>query len=120
MTKKDHQPITVTSHFYQLGTPAFPAYLSMGEEGMIIEGGTGPTSNIIVKQIEALGIDPQHIKYIVLTHTHADHIGAVPHLKIRWPHLKVLASSKGANALSSYLKGCPDIIIKPPDHLWIY
>jgi len=101
MTDKEHQPITVTSNFYQLGTPSFPAYLSMGEDGMIIEGGTGPTSNIIVKQIEALGIDPQHIKYIVLTHTHADHIGAVPHLKIRWPHLKILASSRGANALSS-------------------
>jgi glyoxylase-like metal-dependent hydrolase (beta-lactamase superfamily II) len=93
MIEKEHKPITVTANFYQLGTPSFPVYLSMGEEGMIIEGGTGPTFNIIVKQIEALGIDPQRIKYIVLTHTHADHIGAVP-------HLKVLASSKAAKTLS--------------------
>ena len=101
MTEKEHQPITVTPNFYQLGTPSFPVYLSMGDEGMIIEGGTGPTFDIIVKQIETLGIDPQQIKYIALTHTHADHIGAVPHLKILWPHLKLLGSSTAAKALSN-------------------
>ena len=101
MNEKEHQPITVTPNFYQLGTPSFPVYLSMGDEGMIIEGGTGPTFDIIVKQIETLGIDPQRIKYIALTHTHADHIGSVPHLKNLWPHLKVLASSTAAKALSN-------------------
>jgi glyoxylase-like metal-dependent hydrolase (beta-lactamase superfamily II) len=111
MTKKKHQPITVTSNFHQLGTPSFPVYLSMGEEGMIIEGGTGPTFNIIVEQINALGIDPRRIKYIVLTHTHSDHIGAVPRLKIIWPHLKVLASSEAARALEN--KG----MLK--DFLWV-
>jgi len=51
MNAKYHKPIEVTSHLFQLGTPAFPAYLSMGEEGMIIEGGTGPTFLIMVNQI---------------------------------------------------------------------
>jgi len=63
----------------------------MGEDGMIIEGGTGPTFEIIVSQIETLGIDPLKIKYIALTHTHGDHIGAVPRLRKIWPHIKVLA-----------------------------
>lgn len=101
MTDKPHQPISITPNLYQLGTPSFPAYLSLGEEGMIIEGGTGPTFNIIVEQIETLGIDPKRIKYIVLTHTHADHIGAVPHFKILWPHLKVLASPAADKLLSN-------------------
>jgi glyoxylase-like metal-dependent hydrolase (beta-lactamase superfamily II) len=68
---------------------------------MIIEGGTGPTANIIVKQIEELGIDPKRIKYIALTHTHADHIGAVPHLRLLWPHLKLLANSTAVKLLSN-------------------
>lgn len=101
MTEKIYKPITITPNFYQLGTPSFPAYLSMGEEGMIIEGGTGATFNIMVKQIDALGIDPKRIKYIALTHTHADHIGAVPHIKIIWPHLKVLAGSVAAKSLAN-------------------
>ncbi len=100
MNEKMHKPITITPYFHQLGTPSFPVYLSMGEEGMIIEGGTGPTFNIIVKQIEALSIDPKRIKYITLTHTHPDHIGALPHLKLLWPHLKVIAGPIAAKILS--------------------
>jgi glyoxylase-like metal-dependent hydrolase (beta-lactamase superfamily II) len=99
MNAKKHEPIEITAHFFQLGTPAFPAYLSMGEEGMIIEGGTGPTFTIMVDQIESLGIDPKNIKYIVLTHTHPDHIGAVPHFQRAWPHIKLLASPLGATIL---------------------
>ena len=55
MNIKQHPPIEVAENFYQLGTPAFPAFLSMGEIGMLIEGGTGPTFQIIVDQIKSLG-----------------------------------------------------------------
>ena len=99
MNSIKHDPIHVTANFYQLGTPAFPAYLSMGEIGMIIEGGTGPTFQIIVDQIRTMGIDPEKIKYIVLTHTHADHIGGVPHFKRAWAHIKLLASPVAAKIL---------------------
>jgi glyoxylase-like metal-dependent hydrolase (beta-lactamase superfamily II) len=99
MTDTMHNPVVITPNLYQLGTPSFPAYLSMGEVGMIIEGGTGPTFGIIVNQIETLGIDPKKIIYVVLTHTHADHIGGVPHLKRAWPHLKLLASPVGSETL---------------------
>jgi 2-aminobenzoylacetyl-CoA thioesterase len=88
-----HPPISLTSNFFQLGTPAFPAFLSMGEFGMLIEGGTGPTFPIIVEQIRALGISPERIKYITLTHTHADHIGGIPHFKRIWQHIKLIGSS---------------------------
>ena len=81
MEAKNHKPVQVSCHLYQLGTPAFPAYLSMGEEGMIIEGGTGATFPMMVSQIKSLGIDIERIKRIVLTHTHPDHIGAVPHFQ---------------------------------------
>ena len=96
-----HKPIVITPNLCQLGTPSFPAYLSMGEVGMIIEGGTGPTFGIIINQIKALGIDPKRISYVVLTHSHADHIGGVPHLKREWPHLKLLASPVASEILGS-------------------
>ncbi|MBN1367978.1 MAG: MBL fold metallo-hydrolase [Dehalococcoidales bacterium] len=91
MSNKKYIPIEITPHFYQLGIHPFPAYLSIGKEAMIIEGGTGATADIIVDQIEQLGIEPTRIKYVVLTHSHSDHIGAVPRWKKRWPHLKILA-----------------------------
>jgi glyoxylase-like metal-dependent hydrolase (beta-lactamase superfamily II) len=99
MDTKNHKPIEVTSHLFQLGTPAFPTYLSLGEEGMIIEGGTGSTFLIMVDQIKRLGIDFERIKYIILTHTHPDHIGAVPHFQRAWPHIKLLASPTGTKIL---------------------
>lgn len=92
---------SITPHFYQLGTPSFPAYLSLGDDGMIIEGGTGATFKIIVEQINELGIEPERIKYLTLTHSHPDHIGAVPRLKKLWPHLKVAASSIAAKLLNN-------------------
>jgi glyoxylase-like metal-dependent hydrolase (beta-lactamase superfamily II) len=101
MGKKRHEPVKVTQTFYRLGTPSFPVYLSLGDDGMLIEGGTGATFAIIVEQIEELGIKPERIKYIALTHTHPDHIGAVPHLKQLWPHLKIAASSIAAKLLKS-------------------
>lgn len=98
MIEKKHRPITLTQNLYQLGIPSFPAYLSMGSDGMIIEGGTGATFTIIVDQIKELGIAPERIKYLALTHTHYDHIGAVPHLKMLWPHLKVVGSASAAKS----------------------
>ena len=91
-----HEAIQVTPHLFQLGVSSFPAYLSMGEIGMIIEGGTGPTTDIIVSQVESLGIDPTKIKYIALTHTHADHVGGYPRLRKLWPHVKIVAGPTAA------------------------
>jgi glyoxylase-like metal-dependent hydrolase (beta-lactamase superfamily II) len=99
MHAKRHEPIEITPHFFQIGVPEFPAYLSLGKDGMIIEGGTGPTYSIMVDQIKMLGIDPNQIKYIILTHTHSDHIGAVPHFHHDYPDIKLLASPTGAKTL---------------------
>ena len=95
------KPTVITPDFYRLGTPAFPSFLSLGKVGMIIEGGTGPTFPMIIDQIKALGIEMDRIEYVLLTHTHADHIGAVPHLKRKWPHLKLVASAAAARILNT-------------------
>jgi glyoxylase-like metal-dependent hydrolase (beta-lactamase superfamily II) len=99
MIAEKHKPIKITPTFYQLGTHDFPVYLSLGDEAMIIEGGTGAFFSLIVAQIKELGIAPERIKYLALTHTHPDHIGAVPHLKKLWPHLQVMGSAGAAKAL---------------------
>jgi len=100
LNEKKHQPVKITPHLYQLGIVNFPAYLSMGKEGMLIEGGTSGTSGIIMEQISALGIEPSQITYMVLPHTHPDHVGAVPRIRKQWPHLKIVAGEVGAKFLA--------------------
>jgi glyoxylase-like metal-dependent hydrolase (beta-lactamase superfamily II) len=99
MINRRYEIFTIAPNFYQLGTPSYPAYLSMGDKGMIIEGGTGATFPIIVDQVSELGIEPERIEYLALTHTHPDHIGAVPHLRKLWPHLKLVASDVATKLL---------------------
>lgn len=94
-------PIKITPRFYQLGTPPFPVYLSIGKDAMLIEGGTGGNFGIIVSQIKALGIDSRRIKLLSLTHTHADHIGALLRLKALWPHLQVLVGENTPKVFAS-------------------
>lgn len=101
MNPKAAEPVAITPSLYKLGTRAFPAFLSMGAVGMIIEGGTGPTAGMIMEQIKSLGIQMEKIQYVFLTHTHADHIGALPHLKRRWPHIQILSSATGAKILNT-------------------
>ncbi len=95
------KPIKHTEHFFQLGTPFFPVYLSLGKEAMLIEGGTGGELNLVKEQLKELGVDPQKIKYITLTHSHADHIGLVPHLAGEWGHFKLCANRKVSEALQN-------------------
>ncbi len=101
MTKNIIKPVKFTEHFFQLGTPFFPVYLSVGEDAMLIEGGTGGTLALVKEQLNDLGIDLQRIKYIALTHSHADHIGLVPHLIPECRHIKLLASRATAETLAN-------------------
>ncbi|BEQ12959.1 MBL fold metallo-hydrolase [Desulfoferula mesophila] len=100
MSSQIPRPIQLSDNLYQLGTMAFPVYLSLGRVAMLIEGGTGATAEIIARQVQMLGIDPGRIAYMALTHTHADHIGAVPRLRRLWPGMKILAGPKAAEMLA--------------------
>ncbi len=53
----------------------------------------------MVDQIKTLGVDPETVQYIALTHTHPDHTGAVHHFQLYWSHIKLLASPIGARTL---------------------
>ncbi len=101
MQDKILEPKEIASSLYQLGTIKFPVYLSLGKQAMLIEGGTGASAGIIARQIQALGLDPARIRYLALTHTHADHIGALPRLRLLWPHLRVIAGPRAAASLAS-------------------
>lgn len=93
-------PRKITDSFFQLATPFFPVYLSLSRDAMLIDGGTGGTFFLVQEQLKEIGVDLARIKSVTLTHSHGDHIGLLPHLLTKWPHLKLLASSTAAESLA--------------------
>lgn len=58
------------------------SYLVLGSEGaMVVDTGMPGNEERIVEYAKGVGVDPQAIKYIVLTHPDADHSGSVAKLK---------------------------------------
>ena len=57
----------------------YVVYDEKSKEGIIIDPGAGPER--VIACVEEFGVD---VKAIVLTHGHADHIGAVPALKAKY------------------------------------
>jgi 2-aminobenzoylacetyl-CoA thioesterase len=93
-------PRKITDSFFQLATPFFPVYLSLGQDAMLIDAGVGGTLFLVQEQLKEIGVDFARIKSITLTHTHSDHIGLIPHLLTTWPHIKLQASASAVELLA--------------------
>ncbi len=52
--------------------------IQFGAELVLIDSGAGRSSQLIVRNIEELGLNPQNISHLILTHCHIDHIGSAP------------------------------------------
>jgi glyoxylase-like metal-dependent hydrolase (beta-lactamase superfamily II) len=51
---------------------------------VMIDTGSGPGINMIISNIQKLGLDPARLSTIILTHCHIDHVGGAHELKKRY------------------------------------
>jgi glyoxylase-like metal-dependent hydrolase (beta-lactamase superfamily II) len=94
--------VEVAERLWMLGTAAYPLYFVQGrEEGAIIEGGIRALGPLLLGQLDQLGVGPQFVRQLVITHAHPDHVMAAGLLRERFPALRVLASPAAAAALAS-------------------
>ena len=54
-------------------------------------------------------LNGRNLDYILLTHTHYDHVGALPYFRKEWPQIRIIAGDIGAAAL---LKATPRRVIR--------
>ncbi len=68
---------TPEGHVYNVGYGYYNSYLiAENDQLLLIDGGLPDKINKLVNNITKLGFDPAQISYLVITHVHADHVGA--------------------------------------------
>jgi glyoxylase-like metal-dependent hydrolase (beta-lactamase superfamily II) len=70
-----------------------------GTELALIDAGVGPGRDEILETIRSHGFAPDNVRYLFLTHLHADHGGGSAGLREVLPNLHILASKDVAHIL---------------------
>ena len=101
-------PFQIVGNTYYVGTSELSSVLITGPEGHILIDAPLPQSaGIIAANIKALGFKITDVKFILNSHAHFDHAGALAELQ-RLSGATVAASVKGASALEAGTVGADD------------
>ena len=74
LTAQKTEPFKVFDNIYYVGIQVVGAYLINTNAGLILIDTTyAETGDLVLESIRKLGLDPANIKYILITHQHADH-----------------------------------------------
>ena len=90
----------VAEHIAPLGSRDIRMYLIRGQSYALLGGGVPWVVQRLETQLAKYDIDCSLIRYLVISHVHHDHCGAVSYLLKRYPHIEVVASDYGATLLT--------------------
>lgn len=82
------------------------SYIITGSNPMLVESGPNNSVPNLIAGIEELGIKPEAIQYVAITHVHLDHGGGAGTLLKHLPNAKIIVHPRGA----------PHLI--EPERLW--
>lgn len=94
-----NHPRKITEGVYLVGNHFFRSYLVRGEICALVEAGVTWSAPQVVKQLEELGMAPEELQYLIISHAHFDHVCGIPGLQKAFPHLRILASGAAARVL---------------------
>ena len=73
--------------------PFFGSWICQGDLNIMVDAGPANTAGRLVDSMEALGL--ARLDYILLTHIHIDHGGALSEVLARYPEASVICHEKG-------------------------
>ena len=94
-------PARLTKNISLLGNEYFNLYLVQGETFAIVEGGVSGITSPFLDQLDQLGVPPEAISYLIILHSHFDHMMVFPTIKGRYPWVKVVSSGLNRTIFSS-------------------
>jgi len=75
------------------------AYLIRGSRPVLVETGTARSAEVVRNALSHLGIGPDDLATIVVTHIHLDHAGGVGDLAATYPRAEIAVHTRGARHL---------------------
>lgn len=85
---------------YDLGRPnRTSSYLLKDKKIALIETSASPSVPYIMKGLEALGVTPEDVDYLILTHIHLDHAGGAGLFMEKCKNAELIVHPKGARHL---------------------
>jgi len=82
------------------GAPGLVAsYLIKGEKSALIDVGHAGTADTVLSQLRALDASAWEVDYLIPTHVHLDHAGAIGYLSNAMPRAQVVVNEHGAKHL---------------------
>jgi glyoxylase-like metal-dependent hydrolase (beta-lactamase superfamily II) len=95
-------PGQINDGLWLLGTKESCVYLLEGSQSSaLISAGMSYIIPDLLRQIDVFGISANKIEHIIILHSHFDHVGVVPFLKRKWPHMTIYASARGWQVLNN-------------------
>ncbi len=102
----------ITEEIFQVGGQDLTSYedaaiylIRFGSSGALVDAGCGRSGDKLVKNIRSLGIEPEQIEYLLITHCHFDHTGGVKALKDKF-QFQIIAHELEARFLE---EGDPEV-----------
>jgi metallo-beta-lactamase class B len=82
-TDPEVEPAKVFDNLYYFGDKATIAYAINTSDGIILidAGYADKVESILIAGMKKVGLDPAKIKYVIITHGHADHFGGAAYLQ---------------------------------------
>ncbi len=82
LSVQQKNPFKVFDNVYYVGFETVSVYLVTTSDGLVlIDSGYAQTVDWLLASIRKVGFDPAHIKYVFVTHSHADHASGAARLK---------------------------------------
>ena len=139
LTAQQTEPFKIVDNVFYVGLETVGSYLIPTSDGLILLDATyADTADIVLDNVRKLGQDPANIKYILITHGHADHFAGAGRIKqvtgarvgmalADWENVERLQSGAGQANQSSGIRLTRDLVIKDGDmltvgdtQLWFY